>query len=71
MLIFDKVLSRKKDRYYDVWVNVIDGKVVDWSCECKFGSWFRWAGYWRKRDTKCRHIKILMRKLKKQKIIWG
>ena len=65
MLIFKKVYSRKKKIYYDVWVNIVDKRVVDWSCECVFGSWFRWGEYWKKKGTKCKHAKDLIRILKK------
>ena len=65
MLIFKNVYSRKSNTYYDVWVNVVDKKIVAWNCSCIFGSWFRWGGYWRKKGTYCKHVKDLIRTLKK------
>jgi len=69
MLFFDTIYSAKSRTYYSVWVNVIDGIIVGWSCECIFASWFRWGSYWRKRGTICKHTKILIRKLKKVGVI--
>ena len=69
MLIFKKVYSRKSNRYYDVWVNIIDKKIIAWNCTCVFSSWFRWAGYWQKKGTICKHTKSLIRQLKKLGIV--
>lgn len=49
------------------WINKESEK---WGCSCVFGSWFRWAGFWRDNypEIKCKHYKRAFREWKKKKI---
>ena len=66
--IFKKV-KNNKGKEYSVMLTLTDDGEVDLeksSCSCVFGSWFRFAGYWRAKKKLCWHMSGLIEELKKQ-----
>ena len=52
------------------WINKKDDK---WGCSCVFGSWWKWAGFWRDNypEAKCRHYRHAFRKWQKIQKLTG
>jgi hypothetical protein len=68
--IFKKIKSKKTNEIYDVLLtfddegNLLLGKS---SCTCIFGSWWRFAGFWRKRGVLCCHMIQIIKEVKNGK----
>lgn len=56
------LITNKRD--YLQRIIICDKEIEEWSCTCKFGSWWRWAGYWKEKGTRCKHIKKIESLLK-------
>ena len=64
-----KEVKNNKGKTYSVMITLTDDGEVDLdhsSCTCIFGSWFRFAGYWKTKGKLCRHMELCINEIKKQ-----
>ena len=57
----------KKGKTYSVMLTLTDdGEVVleKSSCDCLFGSWYRFAGYWKDKKKLCWHMEKIIEEVK-------
>ncbi len=56
--IIKEVINKKGEKYGVILTFDEKGKLLlhKSSCTCIFGSWWRFAGYWKKRGTLCWHM---------------
>jgi len=45
---------------YDQWIEVDGDKAIDFSCTCKFSSFYGWSRKNQERKTICRHLLKMM-----------
>lgn len=66
--IFREVKNNKGKTYSVMLTLTDDGEVIlgKSSCDCIFGSWFRFAGYWQKRGKLCRHMEQVIKEVKQE-----
>ena len=53
------IIKNQRNKEYSVWIEVVDGKVVDYSCDCIFSSFFRFST--KNKGKICRHIKFAIK----------
>lgn len=41
---------------YEQWIEVEENKAIDFSCTCKFSSFYGWSRKNQERKTVCRHL---------------
>jgi hypothetical protein len=50
------ILKTFNSKEYEQRVQISDGRIINWNCECRWGSIGRWQGWAMKEDKKCRHM---------------
>lgn len=62
-----KVLTKKHTKIH---VGRLSKDLKQFSCDCIFGSWWRWAKYWKdnRPNSRCKHSKWSMKKIDKEKL---
>ena len=65
--IFREVVSKKGKTYSVMLTLTDDGEVVleKSSCDCLFGSFYRFAGYWKEKKKLCWHMTKVINETKK------
>jgi len=59
--VFEKVYGKQDT--YSVWLLLNEaGDVSKYSCTCIFGSFYRYAKFWKDKKTLCKHIKEVLKK---------
>jgi len=53
--VYFKVIGKNGE--YTQRIELSEGEMVKWSCDCPFGSSFRFSKENQEQDKKCRHIK--------------
>jgi len=68
--IFRKVKNNKGKEYSVMLTLTDDGEVIleKSSCDCIFGSWFRFGKHWRDKKKLCWHMEKVIGEIKNEKI---
>ena len=61
--------TREDDKFRSQRLEMDSSGIVDWSCDCKFGSAYRFAKQFVKLKTKCKHYKYCIAYMKDMGII--
>ena len=61
-----KIPTKDHIKERDGWISK---DLTKYSCSCIFGSFFSWAGFWKKNypEVRCKHCKWSMKKIKNEK----
>ena len=59
----EKVETIRTIKEHEGWITL---DLKEFSCDCVFGSWWRWGKHWTENHPKarCKHVKWVMRKIK-------